>query len=780
VPERTIDIVAVNKNKIVALAQRYTAKGQFEKAIAEYRKLLSSDPGDIRTWLKMGDLYTRMGARKEATETYFKVAEQYTKSGFHLKAIAVYKQVLNLDPTLVVIHKYLASSYLELGLTSEALIQLEQLADIYQRTGKKELLLETLLQMGNIDSRNIATRLRIAELLSEEKRIEEATRHFSIACEELKQQGRQDDYLKVAARLFYHDPSRVDVAKEIAEAYIKRRQFKEALSKLQACFVKNPKDVEVLELLAAAFKGLDQPDKAVSVYEEILGVLTDRDRRQEVLDEILELNPDHPKVQIWIDELASMHAPSETEEDSLSAIISPDLSEIPEGALRMPSDGPPRPENPDEAILNRSLGILDEVKVLLKYGMKERAQEHLSKIYEFDPYNIDARELNKDILLELGKTDEALEHLYLLADVFRDTQPEGSVYYLHEILKTDPFAGRAKRMIIELGGIMPEGIEATNSTLPEDDSDLLLEDEDDILLLDDTDGEPDEEITREAAVSLDEVDDWDDMEDPLLTAPKEPSMAPAAQAAAVGPSVPPSIPSGGWVREDNTSVEIIHEEIEVADEPLPDIDDDLEEIDFFISQELLDEARGVLEDLLAQYPNDPRLNKLKAGLAEQAEPGDAAYRIEQTSPPRSDDSVEFKHVGLQEKVSGSDAATNWDLGLAYKEMGLYEDAIQAFEVASRDSSRSGSAKTMIGMCYAALNRMDDALKTFEDGLKIEIQDPQQKMGLLYELGKTYQMMKRPNDAFDCFKKIYKMDKSFADIRSRIAALSGGKKRPATA
>ena len=93
--------MSVNKNKITAQAQKYTAKGQFEKAILEYRKILKSDANDIRTWLKMGDLYTRMGARKEATETYLKVAEYYRNSDFHLKAVAVYKQVLKLYPTLL-------------------------------------------------------------------------------------------------------------------------------------------------------------------------------------------------------------------------------------------------------------------------------------------------------------------------------------------------------------------------------------------------------------------------------------------------------------------------------------------------------------------------------------------------------------------------------------------------------------------------------------------------------------------------------------------------------
>ncbi len=758
--------MAVNKNKIVAQAQRYSQKGQFEKAIAEYRKLITSDPTDIRTWLKMGDLYTRMGARKEATETYFRVAEQYTKSGFHLKAIAVYKQVLNLDPTLVIIHKYLAVSYVELGLTSEALIQLEQLADVYQRTGKRELLLETLLQMGNIDPHNIATRLRIAELLSEEKRIKEATKHFAIACEELKKQGREDDYIKVAARLFYHDPSRVDIAQEIAEVYIEREQYKEALSKLQACFLKNPKDVQILDLLALAFKGLEQPEKAISVYEEMYGLLTDRNKRREVLDEILELNPEHSKAQAWLKEGSRMSR-EPFNEDSISTAIRAEFpdGEIPDGELPAPGSAGDTEQQPEEAIQNRSKEILEEAKVLLKYGVKERALDHLEKIYEFDPYNIDARELNKDVLLEMNKREEALEHLFLLADVFKDTQPEGSVYYLHEILRVDPTNLRAKNMIIDLGGIMPEGLDDGPS--PEDEAVLLLEAEEDIVLIDDSDLQAADELMA------DEVDDWRESEPPAITITEE-----AEEVEEV-------------VVVEETEPPLVDEEVNMVatkSENLPIIDDDLEEIEFFISQELYEEARGLLDELMESHPTDPRLKNLNdqllkatRGQAEaETDDDDDGPIVEVAEDTTIDGSVQFKNVGLQERISPSDAATNWDLGLAYKEMGLFEDAIHAFGIAARDPARAGSAKTMIGVCLASLNKMDEAVNVFEEGLTEEIADPQQKMGLLYELGKTYQQMNRPSEALRCFQKIFKIDKGFADIRSRIASLAGGKKRPATA
>lgn len=815
--------MAANKNKIVALAQRYTGKGQFEKAIAEYRKLLKTDPGDIRTWLKIGDLYTRMGARKEATETYIRVAEQYTNSGFHLKAVAVYKQVLNIDPTLVVIHQYLAASYLELGLTSEALIQLEQLADIYERTARNDLLLEVLLQMGKIDSHNIATRLRIAELLSKENRVMEAAKHFALACEELKTQGRREDFVKVAERLLYHDPSRVDIALEVASVYIDKSMFKEALSKLQVCFVKNRKNIDVLNLLAKAFLGLGQPEKAVSVMTEIAQVLEaegDEARRMAILEEILTIDPENETALAGLGRKSSpnLEAGGESLHQTVLGEEGDIISEVsPSSGIDLLEDLTAAESMTSEEIAGQSQERLNEVKVLLKYGLKDRALEHLQKLFDVDPYNIEGRETARDILLALGRREEALNHLFLLADVFKAGQPEGSIYYLHEVLKADRNNLRARQMIRDLGGIMPEGLEDDASVPVVDEDELpFLEDDEDILLIDDDD-------LQQADAVMPDTDDldmeWDDWDVPSEPPPK--TGGTSAPIIDLLPEISTALPP------ENTTVEVMDcldgpldadiDEILLEDDDTfgdgkevraefdptnqddinrikkeseekalsAEIEDDLQEIDFFIDQELFDEARAALLELSAQYPNDPRVSALAARLPSESDAtADEAPQSEMPSDKAPDmpsgfsnneGSVQFKHVGIKEKLSDSDSATTWDLGLAYKEMGLFEDAIQAFEIASRDSTRTAAAKTMLGMCYASLSRMDKAVQTFNEGLAVADIDDNKKMGLLYELGKTYQMMGKRDDALRCYERIHEIDDKFADVADRLRAIVGAPK-----
>ena len=128
------------------------------------------------------------------------------------------------------------------------------------------------------------------------------------------------------------------------------------------------------------------------------------------------------------------------------------------------------------------------------------------------------------------------------------------------------------------------------------------------------------------------------------------------------------------------------------------------------------------------------------GPAVRAQPGPRASRIAaSTSPPRSTRSTRStparsrgarpgpepgqRRVGLR-AVQGRrrradlrvDAATHYDLGVAYKEMGLFTDAITEFELAARDPGRECVCQSMIGMIHREHGNIDAAIDAFIRGL----------------------------------------------------------------
>ena len=119
--------MAVDRDKTLQTAQKLVDKKRYDKAIAEYRKLVADDPGDVRTLLKIGDLHLKLDAHEEAIKTYEQVGEYYYREGFSVKAIAVYKQIREIIRKHVpqlgeqyghIIPK-LAQLYQDLGLTGE-------------------------------------------------------------------------------------------------------------------------------------------------------------------------------------------------------------------------------------------------------------------------------------------------------------------------------------------------------------------------------------------------------------------------------------------------------------------------------------------------------------------------------------------------------------------------------------------------------------------------------------------------------------------------------------
>src|SRR5690606_10749218 len=127
----------MDKNKIFQTATRLEQKGQLDRAVAEYERLVKHDPNEVRALLRIGGLYQKKGDDEAAARALEKAAESYANQGFFLKAVAVYKQVLKLAPTVQAHHR-LADLYQQLGLLRDAMSQLQLVIAVHEREGRTE------------------------------------------------------------------------------------------------------------------------------------------------------------------------------------------------------------------------------------------------------------------------------------------------------------------------------------------------------------------------------------------------------------------------------------------------------------------------------------------------------------------------------------------------------------------------------------------------------------------------------------------------------------------
>ena len=125
------------KDKHLAAAQKFLERGQEERALEEFARVVQDDPNDTRTWLKMAEIHVRRGALEQARDIYLRTAEIYVEQGFQRKAMTVYKSVLKLTPGLPHVREKLADTYRQLGMVADALRELELSANELQQAGDR-------------------------------------------------------------------------------------------------------------------------------------------------------------------------------------------------------------------------------------------------------------------------------------------------------------------------------------------------------------------------------------------------------------------------------------------------------------------------------------------------------------------------------------------------------------------------------------------------------------------------------------------------------------------
>jgi tetratricopeptide (TPR) repeat protein len=131
--------------------------------------------------------------------------------------------------------------------------------------------------------------------------------------------------------------------------------------------------------------------------------------------------------------------------------------------------------------------------------------------------------------------------------------------------------------------------------------------------------------------------------------------------------------------------------------------------------------------------------------------------------------AKFK-AGVRAQVVEADSATHYDLGVAYKEMGLVTEAITEFEQAARDPHRECMCFAMIGLIYLEQGQLERSAEAYVKALGAQSKTVEQEMNLYYDLGTVYEMKGQKGDALYYFQKIARRDPGYRDVADRLNAL----------
>jgi len=208
------------------------------------------------------------------------------------------------------------------------------------------------------------------------------------------------------------------------------------------------------------------------------------------------------------------------------------------------------------------------------------------------------------------------------------------------------------------------------------------------------------------------------------------------------------------------------------------------------------QARARLDALLARLPDHLEARRelrdllRESGRAEEAREQDRLLPPPEKSgpepapepeaavalPPPPDEAPD--DIGRQ--MGRDDYETRYDLGIAYREMGLLDEAIAELQFAAASPTRLVESASMLAECFAEQAKPVPAVKWLEKGLAVPGLPAPRRRALQYQLAGGYEACGDSSRALAIYEQLEAEDAGYRDVAERIRRLSPPKDPPTPA
>ena len=796
------------RTQLVSLAEQCLKSNLRNKALDLYGKVLSIEPANVKVRLIVAEIHAKDGDAAQACEGYVGVAAELKKRGMTDEALKVLQKASRLQPQNPVVLGQLAELLQGAGKhPGEALSALESLHKGDPGNLRNlQLLGEAYLGAGKADA---FEKLQSAAPAGEGR--------VSLIETEARYLAARQEMAKAVARLL--------AAAEEARSGVSAER---AASLLESALNFAPENAEILEKILAVWTQASSRDGMVSALERLAQHYAESDAWDRVagfLDRLLDLAPDSGVGKELRSRLEQQRPASAAPEISGGEAIVPSLDELekvveldaggeldllsPEGESgggpEVAGEDPLQFSETDEidlqaiqeqeeaysgkSVIQEMRGDIakpevdeeflsehfTEAEVFLKYGLVAKAREQLKTILDRYPEHVPSLGKMKEVLVEEARKPEAAAICMKVAAILRGKgEDEKAGEWEAQAKELDPDASSPPPSPSPLrsSARAPErASRPATATRPQ-----ALEEEGEILDLGLDGGEASEAPEEEMAIEL--VD-----------------------------------------------------ESETAGSNEGSISDRISQLEFSMRQGLSEEAAEILKDLEAMAPAHPEVERVKAKMqkpqAKEGAPlpvtgGDLDMDVElafqgaagrdvssQGSPEVASDDGFFdlaaelnahavdstpeasgdpianlspkEEVGIDEifkafrkkvdqQVEEEDYETRYNLGIAYKEMGLLDEAIGEFQYASRDPKLFLDCCSILGICFREKGMSELAVKWYRKALDSGPQLEEKCQGLRYDLGELHAERGEYSQALSLFSEVYGVNSNYREVASKIREL----------
>jgi tetratricopeptide (TPR) repeat protein len=812
-----------DKTAIIRDAQKYLAKGQIDKAISEWEKLIRESP-DGNTYNMIGDLYLKKGDKKNAVESFHHAANYFRREGFSLKALALYKKVLNVNTGDADALYALGELSEEKGLATDAIKYFLATADSLSKEGRKDRTLEIYQKILSLSPYNIPLRNKVAEtFLKEGLNADAANEYFHIATlydEKVDVQKAAEYYRKVQDIQPGHKEAAVNLSflyektgrMEDAVACMKEAssllpnnaavQFRCAELHFRAndhnaaknCLLKvteiEPKHLGARRLLGNIYLKQGEVQKAWEAYLPVIDEIILQQSPEEsvrLLESFKEADPiqagkrlvplyrqlrEDDKIVSELTSLGDLLKESGMIEEAIASYkealdVSPNdvrLKELVEELSGQPQQGEV-PEREEETVAEHLRGgektaeeLFMEADVFCRYGLLNEAIKILEGLKPRMPQNLDLHLKLKNLYAESGNKESLVTEYIILHELYkRQGDTANSEKMLADAFRINPEDPRlaergASKLHIEPTSYAGEGGREFDEEKAADIEDY----EEDIS---EADFYMRQGLTQDAAKILERLHrlfpENEDIAGRLsnlgqLTEAEHPEVElpeveePAGKGPA-GSETPPTEPVF---------------ELAGMDELIPEKP---------VSVRPPAEAPGSIEER-EKVPQPAEGTEYEDFSFSEQDLVDAQEMPE----PELDDDVleifrEFKK-GLEGELGEEDSETHYNLGIAYKEMGLIDDAIKEFQTSKNDPKRFMQSSTMLGLCYVEKGLFSLAIDVLTKVMK-EVSDKDESYwAIKYDLADAYEKNNNLKEALDLYTEVFGWNARFRSVSEKMGQL----------
>jgi tetratricopeptide (TPR) repeat protein len=760
------------------------ASREGEKASAHLQKILNRDPHHVKTLLKLVEIQTVLKQDAARAAAYDKLCEAYSKQGDYEKAVRVAEQLIELEPENSQHRDRVRFLKSKLGAPSAAAPTVAEVEDAGPPAVEFDTdIAEPPFEAAEASEPVIDLDAAVSAPLEPELPVQEAV-----------PAGQVEDEIEAVASLSPEDEEHIKEKTTEAEVFVRYglvdkavEQLKEVLDRFRFHTASREKLIEIyqdqgmsseaaeeLVQLASIYARLGQSEQAEEAHAEARSInpaLEDLPVESLVPDEEVDLTPEPSEQydELTIDAQSPPVAPSESIETMDEVPVTMDEEDISLAVDEQPVSAPDQPIEPadaeevdvvvDQAADDFSIEVdMDQgggeaVPPAVEATEAPPADGELS--IQGDEFSLppaeEASAVAPEVEIDLDgiageETDDDVQVEFDEAPAEAPTQEAPT-----EEDRTQPSAAPAKAPPVTDRDELAEVDEYMALGLYDDARHTLREllkkrpDDPQVLAKIDEVGFSVSQLQREAESPAAPAEEPSLVEESLaspVSSPPEEAQEPSHQA--------PQVPQ--VEEEPLAALEGIAEPDEVESVLSGRAGINGEYVD--LASELSDEVFGTQSAVEETSPT--------------ANPSDAL-----TDPGLDEMFREFKK-GVEKQLGTEDYDTRYNLGIAYKEMGLLDEAIAEFQLASKDESRLLECCSMLGLCFLEKGMPQIAIKWFEKGLNSPGRSEEEQHGLRYDLATAYEAAGEPDRALQLYMDIYRVNARFRDVKDRVSGLQAAK------